>query len=212
MKSQRDVENSIQDMELDTHPAADQRVLQDVLQAQASQRRLGLFTLAQGSMLKRAVAALVLVGIGCALARWAQTPAVDTDALTQQVVASMQASMRAEIQTQVRDQLSVQGQTDGELEGLAQAVYEKIEAELATATRELLTAYDARTEARLLYLAQEVKAARQDDRRWMMAVLERFEAGRLQDKQQFRTGLMTLAARTYELMDQERPQSQTSVH
>ena len=46
----------------------------------------------------------------------------------------------------------------------------------------------------------------------MMANLARFEEGRWPDKQQFKTGLLTLAARTYDLMDQEKPQAESPVH
>lgn len=212
MKSKRDVERSIQDMNLDTNPTADQRVLQDVLQAQASHRHWGLRV--RGNTLKRAVAAVVLIGIGCALAQLARPRAVDLDALTQQVVASLQSSMQAEIETQVKEQLARQGQTyaDAELDHLTEALYQKVAADLSTATGEILTAYDAGLQTRLLSLTQQLEAARRDDRRWIRAALDHLEGKRLQDRQQLKTGLLTLAARTYDLMDQEQTQPDATVH
>jgi len=152
-----------------------------------------------GRLMKLAAAAVLMIGAGFIGGRLSAPEPVNV----QELQAALENSLKSSLVPAIRQELL--SEMDDRLQSTLAASHAQIKDELARQVRRDLTEFAAqtlaasgtRTEQRLMELIQLIEAARVQDRRRMAAAFDYIES-------RFGNGLVTLAARTDELLDAER--------
>jgi hypothetical protein len=164
------------------------------------ERRVGLAPpLLINRLLKLAAAAVLMVCAGFIGGRLSAPEPMDV----QQLQAALESSLKSSLVPSIRQELL--REMDDRWQSTLTASQAQIKDELARQVRrdltefaaQTLTASGTRTDQRLNELIQLIEAARIQDRRRMAAAFDYIES-------RFGNGLVTLAARTDELLDAER--------
>jgi hypothetical protein len=148
---------------------------------------------------KLAAAAVLMIGAGFIGGRLSAPESVNV----QELQAALESSLKSSLEPAIRQELL--SQMDDRWQSALSASQAQIKDELARQVRRDLTEFAAqtlaasgtRTDQRLSELIQLIEAARIQDRRRMAAAFDYIES-------RFGNGLVTLAARTDELLDAER--------
>jgi len=166
-------------------------------------RRAGQAPPSFSSLMKLAAAAVVVIGLGYLGGRLS----APLDA--EQLRADIESSLRASVEPAIRQELLKEMDTRWDSAFAARSVELKDEfqhqvrrdlMEFATQT----LAYAGRqTDQAIDELARKIYAALVQDRQRVAEALQYVESNRLQDRSQFGNGLVTLAARTNELLSPE---------
>ena len=152
-----------------------------------------------GRLMKLAAAAVLMIGAGFIGGRLSAPEPVNV----QELQAALENSLKSSLVPAIRQELI--SQIDGRWQSTLAASHAQIKDELARQVRRDLTEFAAqtlaasgtRTEQRLMELIQLIEAARVQDRQRMASAFDYIES-------RFGNGLVTLAARTDELLDAER--------
>jgi len=136
--------------------------------------------------------------------RWDSAPA-PLDA--EQLRADIESSLRASLEPAIRQGLLEEMDTRWESDFAARSVelkdefQQQVRRDLMEFAAQTLAYAGSQTDQRLAELIQEIHTARVQDRKRVEEALQYLESNRLLDKRQFGSGLVTLAARTNELMN-----------
>lgn len=152
-----------------------------------------------GRLMKLAAAAVLMIGAGFIGAHLSTPEPLDV----QELRAALESSLRSSLVPAIRQELL--SEMDDRWQSTLAVSNAQIKDELARQVRRDLTEFAARTleasgtrtEQRLMELIQLIEAARIQDRRRMVSALDYIES-------RFGSGLVTLAARTDELLGTER--------
>jgi len=152
-----------------------------------------------GRLMKLAAAAVLMIGAGFIGGRLSAPEPVNV----QELQAALENSLKSSLVPAIRQELI--SQIDGRWQSTLAASHAQVKDELARQVRRDLTEFAAqtlaasgtRTEQRLMELIQLIEAARVQDRQRMASAFDYIES-------RFGNGLVTLAARTDELLDAER--------
>ncbi|MGD8500605.1 MAG: hypothetical protein PVJ86_08145 [Phycisphaerales bacterium] len=155
-----------------------------------------------GRLMKLAAAAILMIGAGFIAGRLSAPRPLDVEELR----ATLESSLRASLEPPIRQDLLAE--MDDRWQAAFAANCAQLKDELAQQVRRDLTEFAAQTlvasgtltNQRLMELVQLIEAARVQDRRRVEEALEQIELNRLRDKSRFGNGLVTLAARTSELL------------
>jgi hypothetical protein len=151
----------------------------------------------QSKIPKLAAAAVLLIALGYGIALLTAPRGLDADQLH-----ALEISLKSSLEPTIRQSLREELSRDWQL-ALA-ASYVQLRDELQQQYRQDLTSFaiqtlaatNAVTNQRLEKLINAINTAQMEDRRWVAAAMEQMEYNRLQDKNQFATGLETLAHQT----------------
>jgi len=166
------------------------------------QRRVGLAPPSFSSLMKLAAAAVLMIGLGYLGGRLSAPEPLDAE----QLRADIESSLRASVEPAIRQDLLKKMDTRWESAFAARSVelkdefQQQVRRDLMEFATQTLTYADNQTNQRLDELSQQIYAARVQDRRRVAEALQYIESNRLQDKSRFGNGLVTLAARTNELL------------
>jgi len=183
--------------------AADRAIqkVRDALTADET-RRAGQTPPSFSSLMKLAAAAVLMIGLGYLGGRLSAPEPLDAE----QLRADIESSMRASLELAIRQNLLKEMDTRWESAFAARSVelkdefQQQVRRDLMEFATQTLTYAGNQTNQRLDELAQQIYAARVQDRRRVAEALQYLESNRLQDRSQFGNGLVTLAARTNELL------------
>lgn len=142
---------------------------------------------------KLAAAAVLLIGLGYIAGQFSAPPP-DMKQLHADLETSLKSSLAEEMNRRWQPVFAAS------CVQLKDELHQQVRRDLAEFADQILTASGTLTEQRLMELINLIEAARMRDRRQVAAALEKIEFSRLQDKSQLGSGLVTLAARTDELL------------
>ena len=171
------------------------------------ERRVGLAPPSLiGRLMKLAAAAVLMIGAGFIGGRLSAPEPLDV----QELRAALESSLKSSLAPAIRQELL--SEMDDRWQSTLTASHARIKDELARQVRRDLTEFAAqtlaasgsRTEQRLMELIRLIEAARIQDRRRMAEAFDYIES-------RFGNGLVTLAARTDELLGTERAGSAPDV-
>ena len=159
-----------------------------------------------GRLMKLAVAAVLMIAAGYIAGRLSAPEPVDVQELT----AVLESSLKSSLVPAIRQELL--SEMDNRWQSTLAASNAKVKDELSRQVRRDLTEFAAqtlaasgtRTDQRLMELIQLIEAARVQDRQRMASAFDYIES-------RFGNGLVTLAARTDELLGAERAGSTQDV-
>jgi len=183
--------------------AAD-RAMQNVRDALMTDKehRVGLAPPSFSSLMKLAAAAVLMIGLGYLGGRLSAPEPLDAE----QLRAGIESSLRASVEPAIRQDLLKEMDTRWDSAFAARSVelkdefQQQVRRDLMEFATQTLTYAGNQTSQRLDELSQQIYAARVQDRRRVAEALQYIESNRLQDRSQFGNGLVTLAARTNELL------------
>jgi uncharacterized membrane protein YvbJ len=163
-------------------------------------------SLAQRKIVRMAIAAVLLIALGFFTGRLISARSPDV----QQLQTALETSLKSFLEQTVQESLLEQVSRDRELvlerhyvrlkEELTRQLHQKI-SDFAVQT---LAASRAVTDQRLADLIQLIEAARTVDHYQIRKALERIESNRLQDKNHFENGLVSLAAQNIPMTDNQK--------
>jgi len=142
---------------------------------------------------KLAAAAILLIGLGYAAGRLSAPPP-DMKQLRSALETSLKSSLAEEMNRRWQPVFAA-----GCVQ-LKDELHQQVRRDLAEFADQILAASGTLTEQRLMELIDLIEDARMRDRQRVATALEKIELNRLQDKTLFGNGLVTLAARTNELL------------
>ena len=157
------------------------------------------------SLLKLAAAAVLMIGLGYLGGRLSAPEPLDAE----QLRADIESSLRPSLEQAIRQDLLKQMDTRWDSAFAARTVelkdefQQQVRRDLMQFAAQTLAYTGNQTDQRLAELIEQIHAARVQDRRRVAEALQYLESNRLQDKTQFGNGLVTLAARTDELLSAE---------
>jgi hypothetical protein len=189
MKSEKEIEKFIKNVQLDTHPEADRQVLSDVLAARnkaqaANTKSAGdIHAVAwRGKAIRVAAMLLVFVGIGFVLGRRQAPSSLQMEQIRVDLETSLKQSLTADMHALLRTEI-------GPL--------------LAASANRTLAISETQTNQRLRELIVITEAARLKDRQQITTALVNLKTDRLQDKSLFGRNLAALAIKTHDLIEQQ---------
>jgi len=168
-------------------------------------RRVGLAPPSFLSLTKLAAAAVLMIGLGYLGGRLSAPEPLDAE----QLRADIESSVRASLELAIRQDLLKEMDTRWDSAFAARSVelkdefQQQVRRDLMEFAAQTLVYTGSQTDQRLAELVEQIHAARVQDRRRVAEALQYLESNRLQDKTQFGNGLVTLAARTNELLSPE---------
>ncbi len=145
-------------------------------------------------MTKLAAAAILLICLGYAVGRLSAPQPPDVEQLRSALETSLKSSLEEEMNRRWQPVFAAS------CVQLKDELHQQVRRDLAEFADQILTASGSLTEQRLMELINLIEAARKQDRRRVATALEQIQLNRLQDKTLFGNGLVTLAARTDELL------------
>ncbi len=164
----------------------------------ASARRERLWTAIFQSRIPRlAAAAVLLIAIGYGMALLTAPRGLDDDQLHALEV-SLKSSLEPAIRQELLEEMTQYWQVSlaGSFADFKDELQQQYRRDLTGFAIQTLATANAVTNQRLEKLVNAISNAQTEDRRWIATALEQMELNRLQDKNQFATGLETLALRT----------------
>lgn len=141
---------------------------------------------------KLAAAAVLLIGLGYAVGRLS-TPQPDMEQLRSALETSLKSSLEEEMNRRWQPVFAAN------CVQLKDELQQQVRRDLTEFADQILAASGTLTEQRLIQLIELIEAARMRDRQRVATALGQIEFNRLQDKNLFGSGLVTLAAQTKEL-------------
>ncbi|MEA3224559.1 MAG: hypothetical protein U9Q07_01315 [Planctomycetota bacterium] len=151
---------------------------------------------------KLAAAAVLMIGLGYLGGRLSAPAPLDAE----QLRADIESSLRASLEPAIRQDLLKEMDTRWDSTFAARSVELKdefqhqVRRDLMEFAAQTLAYAGNQTDQRLAELVQQIYAARVQDRQRVAEALQYIESNRLQDRSRFGKGLVTLAARTNELL------------
>ncbi len=169
-------------------------------------RRVGLAppSLVCGLM-KLAAAAVLMIGLGYLGGRLSAPAPLDAE----QLRADIESSLRASLEPAIRQDLLKDMDTRWDSAFAARSVelkdefQQQVRRDLMEFAAQTLAYAGNQTDQRLAELIQQIHTSRVQDRQRVAEALQYLESNRLQDRSRFGKGLVTLAARTNELLSPE---------
>lgn len=153
-------------------------------------------TILKSPITKLAAAAIVLIAVGYAAGRLSAPPP-DVEQLRSALETSLKSSLEEEMNRRWQPVFAAS------CVQLKNELHQQVRRDLTEFADQILAASGTLTEQRLIELIDLIEAARMRDRQRVTTALEQIELNRLQDKNLFGNGLVTLAARTDELLGTE---------
>ena len=154
-------------------------------------------------LIKLAAAAVLMIGLGYLGGRLSTPQPLDAE----QLRADIESSLRASLEPAIRQDLLKEMDTRWESEFATRSIelkdefQQQVRRDLMEFAAQTLAYAGSQTDQRLAELIQEIHTARVQDRKRVEEALQYLESNRLLDKRQFGSGLVTLAARTNELIN-----------
>jgi hypothetical protein len=157
--------------------------------------RLKIF---KNPIIKLAAAAVFLIAVGYATGRLSTPETLDMEELKAALEGSLKASLEPAIRQDLSAQLNEQWQSAFAVNSaqLKEELQQQVRRDLTEFAVQTLAASGNLTNQRLTELVQLIEAARRRERQQVTAALQQIE----QDKIRLENGLLTIAARTNELM------------
>jgi len=168
-------------------------------------RRVGQAPPSLSSLMKLAAAAVLMIGLAYLGGRLSAPAPLNAE----QLRADIESSVRASLEPAIRQDLLKELDTRWDSAFAARSVelkdefQQQVRRDLMEFAAQTLAYTGSQTDQRLAELVEQIHAARVQDRRRVAEALQYLESNRLQDKTQFGNGLVTLAARTDELLSAE---------
>ena len=186
-----------------TKEAADRAMqrIRDTLKADKT-RRVGLAPPSFSSLMKLATAAVLMIGLGYLGGRLSAPAPLDGE----QLRADIESSLRSSLEPAIRQDLLEEMDTRWESAFAAKSValkdefQQQVRRDLMEFAAQTLAYAGSQTDQRLAELVQQIYAARVQDRQRAAEAFEYLKSNMLLDRSQFENGLVTLAARTNELL------------
>ncbi len=186
---------------------ATDRAMQKVRDALMTVRpgRVGLAPPSLISLAKFAAAAVLMIGLGYLGGRLSAPAPLDAE----QLRADIEDSLRSSLEQSIRQDLLKEVDTRWESAFAAKTAelkdefQQQVRRDLMEFAAQTLAYTGSQTDQRLAELVEQIYAARLQDRRRVAEALQYLESNRLQDKSRLGKGLVTLAARTNELLSPE---------
>jgi len=156
-------------------------------------------------LMKFAAAAVIMIGLGYLGGRLSAPKPLDAD----QLRADIESSLRASLEPAIRQDLLEEMDTRWESEFATRSVelkdefQQQVRRDLMEFATQTLTYATNQTNQRLDELARQIYAARVQDRQRAAEAFEYLKSNMLLDRSQFENSLVTLAARTNELLSPE---------
>ncbi len=189
MKPEKEIENFIKTVQLDTHPEADRQVLSDVLAARNRTQVANTESAGDihgvawlGKTIRVAALLLVFAGIGFVLGRRQAPSSLQMEQIRVDLENSLKQSLIADMHVLLRTEI-------GPL--------------LAASANRTLAISETQTNQRLRELIVITEAARFKDRQQIATALENLRTDRIQDKSLFGRNLAALAVKTHDLIEQQ---------
>ncbi len=154
-------------------------------------------------LMKLAAAAVMMIGLGYLGGRLSAPAPIDAE----QLRADIESSLRSTLEPAIRQDLLQEMDTRWESAFAARSVELKdefqrqVRRDLMEFAAQTLTYASRQTDRALDELAQKIYAARVQDRQRTAEALQYLESNRLLDRNKFGSGLVTLEARTNELLN-----------
>ena len=149
-----------------------------------------------GQVLRMAVAAVLVLGVGITIGRLTAPEPIDVEQLRADLEQSVAASLQPAVQERVDARLRA-ALTDGQAE-LNAALTRQLRQELRVFGAQLMAGSEAMMDRRLDDFLQLIEAARLKDRQRVARAFEQIEMNRMRDVRQLGLGLRTLAVQTDE--------------
>jgi hypothetical protein len=147
-----------------------------------------------GKVLRVAVAAVLVLGVGITIGRLTAAEPIDVDQLRADLERSVAASLRPAVEERVDARLQA-ALTDGQAD-LSATLTAQIREELKVFGSQLMAGSEAMMDRRLDDFLELIEAARLKDRQRVAQAFERIEMNRMRDVRQLGLGLRTLAVQT----------------
>ena len=151
---------------------------------------------------KLAAAAVLLIGLGFIAGRLLAPRPLDIEKLQAALESSLKSSLEPAIRQDMLEEVNNRWQSAfaANCAQLKDELQQQVRRDLIEFAAQTLTASGTLTDQRLMELVQLIETARIQDRRRIEEAFEQMELNRLWDKNRLGNGLVTLAARTNELL------------
>jgi len=154
---------------------------------------------------KLSAAAVLLIGLGYLSGRLSGPQPLDVEELRATLESSLKSSLESAIRQELLKEIDSRWQSTfaANCAELKDELQQQVRRDLTEFAAQTLAASGTMTQRRLTELIQLIEAARMQDRRRIEEAFEQIEWNRLQDRTRFGNSLVTLAARTNELLGSE---------
>jgi hypothetical protein len=154
------------------------------------------------SVTKFAAAAVLMIGLGYLGGRLSAPAPIDAEQLQADIESSLRATLEPAIGQDVLKEMDSRWDSEFAAKSVAlkEEFQQQVRRDLMEFAAQTLAYAGNQTDQRLAELVEKIHAARLQDRQRVAEALQYLESNRLQDKSQFGKGLVTLAARTNELL------------
>ena len=156
-------------------------------------------------LIKFAAAAVVMIGLGYLGGRLSAPAPLDAELLRADIENSLRASLEPAIKQELLEEMDTRWDSAFAAKSveLKDEFQQQVRRDLMEFATQTLAYAGSQTDQRLAELIEQIYAARVQDRKRVAEALQYLESNRLLDKSQFGNGLVTLAARTNELLNPE---------
>lgn len=151
---------------------------------------------------KLAAAAVLMIGLGYLSGRFSAPAPLDAEQLRADIESTLRASLEPAIRQELLREMDNRWDSAFAARGVAlkEELQQQFRRDLMESAARTLTYATNQTDQRLAEFARLIHAARLQDRQRTAEALQYLESNRLYDRSQFGSGLVTLAARTNELL------------
>jgi hypothetical protein len=154
---------------------------------------------------KLAAAAVLMIGLAYLGGRLSAPAPLDVEQLTADIESSLKSSLEQAIRQDILKEMDTRWESAFAARSvkLKDEFQQQVRRDLMEFASQTLAYAGNQTDQRLAELIQQIDAARLQERLRVAKALQYLESNRLQDRNRFGNGLVTLAARTNELLSPE---------